>query len=387
VSSTVLEDVCEFITDGTHYTPPNAGEGYPFLTVADMRAEGLNFSSCSRITADHFAEARRQNSVPRTGDVLFSKDGTVGKVHVVNGEAPFAVLSSIAIIRPDPTLLVPEYLAHFLKTPQAISAADQSKTGSALRRIILKDIKRLKLLPLELPEQRRIAAILDQADELRRTQRATLATLSKLQISLFYELFGDPILNSRGLPLRRLGEVGTLDRGVSRHRPRNDPALLGGDHPLIQTGDVSRADDYLLKYSSTYSDLGLRQSKMWPTGTLCITIAANIADTAILGFDCCFPDSVVGFDSGNPALNFFVHAWFKLTKGELERVAPNVAQKNINLAILRDLTILDPPPETIEKFFQLSCQLETTQTNARQKVAGFKKLFASLQHRAFRGEL
>ena len=171
------------------------------------------------------------------------------------------------------------------------------------------------------------------------------------------------------------------------HRPRNDPSLLGGAHPLIQTGDVARATDFISTYSSTYSDLGLRQSRMWKKGTLCITIAANIADTAILSFDACFPDSVVGFDSGSQAVNHYVHSWFKIVRSELERLAPAVAQKNINLAILRDLDIIWPDLQEVERYHQFTRKLldQRVQLEANQKCLGDG--FASLQHRAFNGEL
>lgn len=94
---------------------------------------------------------------------------------------------------------------------------------------------------------------------------------------------------------RRLDQLGSVSRGRSRHRPRDAAHLYGGAHPFIQTGDVKHAGLYVTEFTQTYSDAGLEQSKLWPAGTLCITIAANIADTAILGIDACFPDSVIGF--------------------------------------------------------------------------------------------
>lgn len=101
-----------------------------------------------------------------------------------------------------------------------------------------------------------------------------------------------------------------MDRGRSQHRPRNDPKLLNGPYPLIQTGEVASAGLYITKYKNTYSELGLRQSKMWSAGTLCITIAANIAQTAILTFDACFPDSVVGFLPNDSINAIYMHYWF-----------------------------------------------------------------------------
>ena len=94
---------------------------------------------------------------------------------------------------------------------------------------------------------------------------------------------------------RRLSEVATdFGRGKSKHRPRNDPKLYGGRYPFVQTGDIRNAAHRISSYSQTYGEAGLAQSKLWPAGTLCVTIAANIAETAILGFDACFPDSVIG---------------------------------------------------------------------------------------------
>ena len=92
-----------------------------------------------------------------------------------------------------------------------------------------------------------------------------------------------------------IDQLGYLSRGRSRHRPRDSVHLYGGPYPFMQTGDVKHSGIYLNEYSQTYSEAGLEQSKIWPIGTLCITIAANIAETSILGIEACFPDSVIGF--------------------------------------------------------------------------------------------
>jgi type I restriction enzyme, S subunit len=90
-------------------------------------------------------------------------------------------------------------------------------------------------------------------------------------------MFGDPVRNEKGWEVCNLNELGSLDRGVSKARPRNSPELLGGIYPLIQTGDVTNSGIYITAYKQTYSELGLKQSKLWPKGTMLITIAANIA--------------------------------------------------------------------------------------------------------------
>ena len=168
--------------------------------------------------------------------------------------------------------------------------------------------------------------------------------------SRFIELFGDPVYNSNGLPTMKLCELGSLDRGRSQHRPRNAPELLNGPYPLIQTGEVASAGLYITGYQNTYSELGLRQSKMWKAGTLCITIAANIAQTAILTFDACFPDSVVGFIPNDAVSAIYMHYWFGFFQKILEEQAPQVAQKNINLKILADLDVMVPDQTQQEQF-------------------------------------
>ena len=149
--------------------------------------------------------------------------------------------------------------------------------------------------------------------------------------------------NPKGWKTNSLKNLGELNRGVSKHRPRNDPELLNGSYPLVQTGDVSNADTYIKEYSSTYSEVGLKQSRMWSKGTLCITIAANIAKTGILTFDACFPDSVVGFIPGEQTNQIYIHHWFSFFQKILEEQAPQSAQKNINLQILGNLSVMLPP--------------------------------------------
>jgi type I restriction enzyme S subunit len=134
----------------------------------------------------------------------------------------------------------------------------------------------------------------------------------------------------------RLPQLGTLDRGRSRHRPRNDPKLYGGPYPFIQTGDVRASQGRLTTFKQTYSEVGLAQSRLWPKGTLCITITANIAETAILDIDACFPGSIVGFLPDKDVCNpHFVEFFIRTVKVDLAAFAPATAQKNINLETLK----------------------------------------------------
>lgn len=147
----------------------------------------------------------------------------------------------------------------------------------------------------------------------------------------------------------RMQEIGLFERGKSKHRPRNDQKLFsGGIYPLVQTGDVSAAKNTggkITTNKSYYNEFGLKQSRLWKKDTLCITIAANIAETGILDFDACFPDSVVGFSHimSDQNLSKYIEFFIKVMKSDLEHYAPSTAQKNINLGILYQLKFPLPP--------------------------------------------
>ncbi len=143
----------------------------------------------------------------------------------------------------------------------------------------------------------------------------------------------------------RFPELGEFGRGKSKHRPRNDPSLYtNGEYPLVQTGDVARANGAIKTFTNRYNEVGLAQSRLWPQNTLCITIAANIADSGILDFEACFPDSVVGFVPNEYLGHVRYFEYFLRTaKAHLEDFAPSTAQKNINLEILQQVLIPVPP--------------------------------------------
>lgn len=142
----------------------------------------------------------------------------------------------------------------------------------------------------------------------------------------------------------KLREVGTLQRGRSRHRPRYAFHLFNGPYPFIQTGEVREARKYVSTFENTYSEAGLAQSKLWPKGTLCITIAANIAELAILGFDACFPDSVLGFipDETRSDLDFVYYTLTHFQK-QLKHIGEGSVQDNINLGTFEDIEFPFPP--------------------------------------------
>lgn len=155
-----------------------------------------------------------------------------------------------------------------------------------------------------------------------------------------------------------LPELGEMGRGKSKHRPRNDPALYGGEYPFVQTGDVARSDGRIIAHSQTYNQLGLAQSRLWPEGTVCITIAANIANSALLSYPACFPDSVVGLIVDKDiAVAEYIELFMRTARRNLAAFAPATAQANINLAVLSELAVALPPLEEQYEIVRLTSEL------------------------------
>jgi type I restriction enzyme S subunit len=142
----------------------------------------------------------------------------------------------------------------------------------------------------------------------------------------------------------KLDELGLVGRGRSRHRPRNAAFLYGGRYPFFQTGDIKAANFYLTEYSQTYTEEGLAQSKLWKPGTLCITIAANIAESAILGIEGCFPDSVVGFVADPTKADVrFIKYYLEILKLRMQNISHGATQDNLSLDKLLSFDFLVPP--------------------------------------------
>ncbi|STO11254.1 restriction endonuclease subunit S [Flavobacterium hibernum] len=177
--------------------------------------------------------------------------------------------------------------------------------------------------------------------------------------------------------VKKLEEVAQIGRGKSKHRPRDAEFLFGGKYPFVQTGDIRKADLYLTKFTQTYSELGLKQSKLWNENTLCITIAANIAETAILKIKACFPDSIIGLiPKEDKTIVLFVKHLFDKFKIQIQSLSQGAAQDNLNQEKLSKIKFVFPSlPEQIKIASFLSLIDERIQTQS--KIIGELKLLKS----------
>ena len=307
--------------------------------------------------------------------------GTGGNATLHYYSGKFAVSTDCLVLLPNSSYKCKYLYYFFLHNMRVLEGGFR---GAGLKHTSKSYIENIELTKTHsLLEQDKIISVLSNIDNTIVLQNKRLKLLNELTRSLFIEMFGDPVENPFMFEKQRLSKIGELERGVSKHRPRNAPELLGGNYPLIQTGEISNSDLYINKFENTYSELGLSQSKLWKKGTLCITIAANIAKTGILTFDSCFPDSVVGFVPNKLTNNIFIHYWFSFFQKILEEEAPESAQKNINLKVLSNLDVIVPPIELQNKFAAVVAQIDKSKLAVKKSLEELEILKKSLMQKYF----
>lgn len=377
-----LGEVCIQITDGSH-NPPSGVEQSEYLMLSSKNIDDdfITLDSPRFLShSDYIAENKR--TTVSEGDLLMTIVGTIGRVAIVPEELKGICLQrSVAVIKPEREVVNNRYLMYQLQNMRPF--LEKEARGVAQKGIYLKQVSQLDIKLPELEHQMQIVKVLDKASKLIFLRRQQLAKLDELVKARFVEMFGDPVKNTMNWEIKPLSELGELNRGVSKARPRNSPELLGGPYPLIQTGEVANAKTYITSFNSTYSEKGLAQSKMWPKGTLCITIAANIAQTSILTFDACFPDSVVGFISRNMTNELFIHYWFSFFQKILDEQAPQVAQKNINLKILSELNVIVPPLSLQNRFAAFVERVDQQKQTVQQSLEKLELMKNALMQEYF----
>jgi type I restriction enzyme S subunit len=268
-------------------------------------------------------------------------------------------------------------------------------TGTAQPQITRTSLMPIPIsFPESVAEQQRIVGVLDEAFAGLATAQVHAAQNLQNARALFESHLQSVFTHrGKGWVEKTLEEISTtFGRGKSKHRPRNAPHLYGGKYPFVQTGDIRNADHTITEYSQTYSEAGLAQSKLWPKGTICITIAANIAETAILGFDACFPDSVIGVVANPKEADVgFIEYLLQSFKARIQAMGKGSAQANINMGTFEHERFPFPPVAEQKRIVtQLDALAFETQRLTRlyeQKQAALAALKKSLLHQAFTGEL
>lgn len=339
----------------------------------------------------------KSQQICRADEFLVAEiDAKVGGFGIVPAELDGAIVSShYFLFTIDSARLNRGFLGYFIRTSafREQVGARGSTNYAAIRPLHVLGYE-IPLPPLE--EQRRIVAKIDQLaakiDEARTLRRNASRDLSALDCAVVHEVFGHCTARG-GLHRVLFAEVAAVARGKFGHRPRNEPRFYGGDIPFIQINDISEANRYIRVHSQTLNEDGLAISRMFPRGTVVIAITgATVGVTGILDFDCCFPDSIVGYIPRQGRITpEFLHYSLEHEKSKALAQATQTTQPNINLRILSGLDLVVPTMEEQRSIVEYldGLQAKVGSLNALQEktAAELDALLPAILDRAFKGEL
>jgi len=305
--------------------------GVPVLKIQNIKSFAIELKKMDYVSPAKFLELKRHSY--RCGDIVMTKLGNpLGVSAIVEGLDEGLIVADLVRIRAE--LINTKYLCYHLNSQRTNDFINSMQKGTTRPRVTLSVVRELPIAVPSPEDQKRIVAILDEAFDGISTAKAN-AEKNLQNARALFESHLQSVFTQRGEGWKQktLEEIAiTFGRGKSRHRPRNEPKLYGGEYPFIQTGDIRNSDHFITEYSQTYSEAGLAQSKLWPKGTICITIAANIAETGVLDFDACFPDSVIGVVANPKEANVdYVEYLLQSFKVRIQALGKGSAQANINM--------------------------------------------------------
>jgi type I restriction enzyme S subunit len=391
-----LHDAClHFFGGGTPSTNrPEFWDGNVAWTTS-AHLNGLYLKSGQRWITEAGLKHSTSRMVP-AGNLLIDTRVGVGKTAVKLIDIAISQDLTAGIVNKE--RFHPEFLALYLQTNRCQAMFELQKRGATIKGIPREDLYRIEIAAPPLSKQHAIASVLSKIQAAVEVQDKIIATFKELKDATMAKLFCEGL---RGEPLKqteigeipeswdvvRLGEVASIERGKFAHRPRNDPRFYGGTIPFIQTGDVAKCNGRIRTYTQTLNEDGLAISRLFPKGTIVLTIAANIADTGILEFDSAFPDSLVGITPDQTMDAMFLEYYLRTQKAEMDRLAPKGTQKNINIQFLKPWLIPRPSiDEQQEIAHSLRC-LDDKLEMALLKRNTFKSLFSSMLHLLMVGQV
>lgn len=379
----------------------------PWITPTDLTANtGKNITS----GAESISEAGLQNSnatlVP-IGSIVFSTRGTVGNMAIAG--TPLTCNQSCEVLMPKPEVVNSDFLYYLLG--YGMSAFHRLSGGTTFGAITRRDIGRVRFAFPPPNEQAAIARILDAVDAAIERAWEAVEQARSLANALIVDLLhkgideqgrvrqpereeaGEFQVTEIGsLPVSwtvaKLSQVAEVERGRFSPRPRNDPRFYNGPFPFVQTGQIAKAKGRVITdFSQTLNDAGKSVSREFPAGTIMVTIAANIGETAILGVPMCAPDSLVGVVVKPPHSPRYVELCLRRLQPKLLALATRSAQANINLTTLKPLRIPMPPPDEQWRIAKIVDAAEAYIQKLEGKGIALEELKKSLLHDLLTGQV
>ncbi len=366
----ILEKVCNKITDGSHFSPKLLSNGTRIIaTVKDMGEYDFDYSKCKKISEEEYQSLLKNDCKPLKNDILFSKDGTIGKIIVFDGKMDLVILSSIAILRPNIDLVNPKFLGYYLKSYKSQNEINENyKSGSVIPRVILKDFKRFPISLPSLPTQTAIAEILSSLDDKIELNNKINKELEDLAQTLFKRWFIDfEFPNENGEPYKSSGgemvesELGEIPKGWEVKTLKDEFILNMGQSP---TGDTYNTIGDGMIFFQGRSDFGFRfpsirmytndPKKIAKKFETLISVRAPVGDINMASEDCCIGR---GLGSISHIFKLYSYTYYKILSIQVELKSydnEGTVFGSINKETLGNIKSIIPPIDICKSFNDLS---------------------------------
>jgi type I restriction enzyme, S subunit len=335
-------------------------------------------------------------------DILFNRTNSielVGRTAIFKSDQDAVFASYLLRLTCDPSTICPDFLNFYLNKPETQT---QLKT-LASRGVSQANINATKLKDFTIPippkpEQEKIATVLWKVQRAIEVEDKLIATARELKQSALRQLFTRGLRSEpqketeigpvpEGWSVRRLADVANLERGRFMHRPRNEPRFYGGSTPFVQTGDVVRSSGWIRNYTQTLNDEGVAISRVFPKGTILITIAANIGFTGVLDFDSACPDSLIGITPMESVDIWYLEYFLQTQQPDMDRLAPKGTQKNINIQFLSPWPVVFPILSEQREIADILQTIDQKISVHERKRATLQELFKTLLHQLMTGQI
>lgn len=379
-----IGDLCDLVAGGTpaRTEPKHFGGGIPWVKIGDM-LDGVVNSTEETISPAGLRESAAK--VLPAGTTLLSIFATIGRTAVLGVDA--ATNQAIVGLTPRRgSELDPAYLRRYLDSQVPVMTG--AARGVAQANLNASMVRGWPIPLPPLPEQRRIADILDKADALRAKRRAALALLDTLTQSIFLDMFGDPATNPKAWPTRQVEEVADVVTGNTPSRAR--PEYYGDELDWIKSDNILFEDYYVTAASERLSAAGVAVGRTAPAGSILVVCIAgspaSIGRAAMTNKTVAFNQQINALipRAGNP---HFLLGQLRANQRLVQSASTASMKGMVSKSKLAALRVIWPPVSEQDRFAKAIDRVRPLQERSQRSLAHLDALFASLQHRAFSGEL
>lgn len=372
------------VRDGTHDSPKSVNDGVPLVTSKNLVGGKIDFSTCNLISQeDHLAISKR--SAVDDGDILYAMIGTIGNPVIVEKSQNFSIKNVALFKFTKSSEVFNRFIYHFLNSKLAVRQFESNSRGGTQKFVSLGNIRSLKIPLPPLDEQKRIAAILDKADAIRRKRQQAINLADDFLRSVFLDMFGDPVTNPKGWEVKQVGKV--VDSIVPG---RDKPKSFTGGMPWITTNDLNHlGSTYESEKSMGLSDMEIAavKARIIPKNSVLMTCVGDLGVISIAGNDMVMNQQLHAFlPNENIEKEFLMYA-LSFQKHYMIKMASSTTVPYMNKTICNSVPVILPAIEMQKKFTDLFKKASFLRKRLISTQSDKRFLFNSLSQKAFAGEL